>query len=78
VERGGIGSGAANHCISERYLINSSYLLGASAWNELEQKGWGTYVSIVTALFGTVLIRFTLNPLYSPDQPSLITIFFAV
>jgi len=38
----------------------------------------GTYVSIVTALFGTVLIRFTLNPLYNPDQPSLITIFFAV
>jgi hypothetical protein len=51
---------------------------GVSAWNGPEQKGRGTYVSIVTALFGTVLIRFTLNPLYNPDQPSLITIFFAV
>lgn len=38
----------------------------------------GTHVSIVTALFGTVLIKFTLNPLYKPDQPSLTTILFAV
>lgn len=38
----------------------------------------GAYVSIVTALLGTVLIKFMLSPLYNPDQPSLITIFFAV
>lgn len=67
-----------DYYIVERYLINSSYLLGVSTWDELEQKGRGTYVNIVTALFGTVLTRFTLNPLYSPDQPSLTTIFFAV
>lgn len=33
---------------------------------------------MVTALFGTVLIKLILNPLYNPDQPSLTTIFFAV
>ena len=45
---------------------------------DLSERGQGTYVSIVTALFGTVLIRFTLKPLYKPDQPSLTTIFLAV
>lgn len=44
----------------------------------LNECGEGTYVSIVTALFGTVLIKFMLNPLYNPDQPSLTTIFLAV
>lgn len=32
-----------------------------------------THVSIVTALFGTVLTRFTDSPLYSARQPSCVT-----
>lgn len=62
----------------ERYLINNSYLSARSVSRESESKSRSSYVSIVTALFGTVLIRFTLNPLYNPGQPSLATIFFAV
>lgn len=72
---------AANRYIVERYLINNSYLVVTLAWIlnlSKRTKGRSTYVSIVTALFGTVLNRFTLNPLYNPDQPSLITIFLAV
>lgn len=52
--------------------------MGCQSGMNLRQKDRGTYVSMVTALFGTVLSKFTLSPLYNPDQPSLITIFFAV
>ena len=34
-------------------------------------------MSIVTALFGTVRNKFTEQPLYSPRQPSFVTMFFA-
>lgn len=73
--------------LAERYRqpairrINSSYLhanVRLASGTEAEHRNDAAHVSSVTALLGTVLIRFTERPLYSPLHPSSRMIFLHV